>query len=112
MTFHQNITDYQYLAERDTVAGLFVDCVMVQAIDTTASRPPTPREPAELARAKSMLKPFYDAGCFMFPLAHGTKHARDKGWQARTYAPPVLVGWLKVGGNLGIRLGPSHLVLD
>lgn len=85
---------------------------MTQATDTTARHLPIPRGSAELLRAKSMLRPFHRAGYCLFPLAFGTKHARDKGWQTRTYATPALVDWLKRGGDLGICLGPTHLVLD
>ena len=70
------------------------------------------RNVGELAHAKAMLRPFVRAGYRLFPLAQGTKHARDKGWQHKTYAAPQLIGWLKQGGNLGICLGPTQLVLD
>lgn len=59
-----------------------------------------------------MLRPFVQAGYSLFPLAHGTKHARDKGWQHKTYTAIELINWLKRGGNLGICLGPTQLVLD
>lgn len=70
------------------------------------------RDADELAHAKAMLRPFARAGHRLFPLAHGTKHARDKGWQHKTYQAAELIGWLRQGGNLGICLGPTQLVLD
>ena len=82
-------------------------------IDSKSVRALAPARSAdELAHAKAMLRPFARAGYRLFPLAHGTKHARDKGWQHKTYAAPQLVGWLKQGGNLGICLGPTQLVVD
>lgn len=78
----------------------------------TRAAAPGGRTPEDLAHAKAMLSPFVKAGYAMFPLARGAKHARDRGWQLRTYTSAELIDWLRRGGNLGFRLGPTHLVLD
>lgn len=84
----------------------------MHAVDKVTEPRAARRNVGELARAKAMLRPFVRAGYRLFPLAHGTKHARDKGWQHKAYAAPQLIAWLKQGGNLGICLGPTQLVVD
>lgn len=109
----ENINDYQCLATYDKFAGLTCMVLRMALIDSKPDRALAPARSAdELLHAKAMLRPFVRAGYRLFPLAHGTKHARDKGWQHKAYAAPQLIAWLKQGGNLGICLGPTQLVVD
>lgn len=59
-----------------------------------------------------MLRPFLAAGYELFPLARGRKIPRDKGWRVKSYANGDLKQWLANGGNLGVRLRDTDLVLD
>jgi len=86
---------------------------MVAATNTDRPlNPLRPRTQPEIDLAKTMLRPFAEAGYRIFPLAPGTKHARERGWQNKTYTAVQLIDWLKRGGNLGICLSPTQLVID
>lgn len=74
-------------------------------------RPPG-RTPEQMEAAKRMLRPFLRAGYDLFPLARATKIPRDAGWRLKTYTFPEIGGWVRDGGNVGVRLRDTHLVLD
>lgn len=74
-------------------------------------RPPG-RTPEQLDAARQMLRPFLRAGYDLFPLARGKKIPRDKGWRLKSYQPADLKAWLAAGGNLGVRLRETDLVID
>lgn len=53
------------------------------------------------------------AGYELIPLRAGSKAPRDKDWPRRTYNPAaVLADTRNRGGNLGVRLRPTDLVID
>lgn len=62
--------------------------------------------------AKRQLRPFVRAGYALFPLAHGQKIPRDAGWRLKSYTFPQIGGWVRDGGNVGIRLRETDLVID
>lgn len=70
----------------------------------------TPKPDPEVA--KRQLRPFVRAGYELFPLAHGQKSPRDAGWRLKSYTFPQIGGWVRDGGNVGIRLRDVDLVLD
>lgn len=70
------------------------------------SHPPDPE--ATIA----MLRPFVRAGYQLFPLARGKKIPRDVGWRTKNYGAGELKDWLARGGNVGIRLRDTDLVID
>lgn len=70
----------------------------------------TPKPDPEVA--KRQLRPFVRAGFELFPLTHGQKIPRDAGWRLKSYTFPQIGGWVRDGGNVGIRLRETDLVID
>jgi hypothetical protein len=60
----------------------------------------------------AMLGPFVDARYALIPLRIGAKTPAHVGWQTRNYSRFDLERWLAVGGNVGIRLTATDLVID
>ncbi|WP_258078725.1 bifunctional DNA primase/polymerase [Xanthomonas arboricola] len=53
------------------------------------------------------------AGRDLIPLRHGSKAPRDKDWPNRRYDHVAVIAEARAsGGNLGVRLGPTDLVVD
>ena len=70
------------------------------------------RTPEEINAVRRMLAPFKQAGYELFPLARGQKIPRDKGWRTTSYGDGELKRWVQDGGNIGVRLRDTDLVLD
>lgn len=53
------------------------------------------------------------AGYELIPLRHGGKAPKDKDWPNRRYATAAVIAEARArGSNLGVRLGPTDLVVD
>jgi hypothetical protein len=53
------------------------------------------------------------AGRDVIPLRDGSKAPKDRDWPNRRYDPAAVIAEARArGGNLGVRLGPSDLVVD
>lgn len=65
--------------------------------------------PDDVAR---MLRPFARAGYQLFPLKPAQKVPRDTGWQRADYSFQDVGRWVQSGGNVGVRLRDTDLVLD
>lgn len=48
----------------------------------------------------------------LIPLKKGSKAPRDTAWTTRDYTDKEVQRWRASGGNIGLRLGPTDLVLD
>jgi hypothetical protein len=70
------------------------------------------RTTEEMSAVRLMLAPFKRGGYELFPLAKGQKIPRDKGWRTTRYGDGELKRWVQDGGNVGIRLRDTDLVLD
>lgn len=74
---------------------------------------PVDRTPEELDEARRALKAMSRAGYELMPLKIGTKVPRDNGWrEAEYFLATDIAGWVKRGGNVGVRLRDTDLVLD
>lgn len=66
----------------------------------------------EMAIVRRMLGPFYRAGYRLILLSSTAKVPIEKGWQTKTYTTAEIGRWLRRGGNIGILLAETDLVLD
>ncbi|MCG8503673.1 MAG: phage/plasmid primase, P4 family [Sphingomonadales bacterium] len=58
------------------------------------------------------LGPLIEAGYQLIPLRDGQKIPRDKDWTRRPYRNEDQIGHMERGGNVGVRLRPTDLVID
>lgn len=70
------------------------------------------RSPAEVSEALAQLRLFAEAGYALFPLGVRSKAPQHYRWQTRGYRDFDFGHWLAIGGNIGIRLGTTDLVID
>ena len=70
-----------------------------------------PRTAAELDAMRGPLADLKAAGLHLFPVGAG-KIPRDRGWQTRIYSDGELKRWAARGGDIGVRLGASYVVMD
>jgi Bifunctional DNA primase/polymerase, N-terminal/Primase C terminal 2 (PriCT-2) len=81
------------------------------ANDRLESMTGRPRTADEMAEARAMLVPFYRVG-YRFILLSGTsKVPIEVGWQTIDYTTKVRP-WLARGGNIGVLLSETDLILD
>jgi len=76
--------------------------------DTNATGGPT--EPSNTDA--TLLAPLIEAGYEMIPLRPGQKSPKDDGWTTRLYKNEDQVAHMEQGGNVGVRLRPTDLVID
>ena len=70
-----------------------------------------PRSAGELEIMRGPLLELRAAGLSLFPVG-GSKIPRDRGWQTRVYSSGELKQHAARGCNIGVVLGPDHLVMD
>lgn len=75
---------------------------------------PTESDPSseDVAEAVSALRSFVHAGYCAFPLKVRAKVPGHVGWRTRAYDRFDVAAWLRHGGNVGLRLRSTDLVID
>lgn len=69
------------------------------------------RNNVEVMEAWRLMRPWRMAGYVLMPLT-AARLPRDAGWQDAPYDDFDVPGWLRQGGNIGIRLTARDLVVD
>ena len=70
------------------------------------------RSADEMAVVRRILGPFHRAGYRLILLSSTAKVPIEKGWQTKTYTTAEIARWMRRGGNIGILLSETDLVVD
>lgn len=96
-----------------TLAGLGQDeDVEGMSATTQHSKIGLVRTADEMAVVREILGPFHRAGYRLILLSSAAKVPIEKGWQTKDYTTAEIGRWLKRGGNVGILLRDTDLVVD